>query len=176
MAKTKPACDGDTLLLDQMSCLIDWIGGYLPTARKRLRLDLFSEDKREGGQNEFVCMLHDDFAPGSVGAYQDRLMATTRAILATLQEVGKRVANLAGIAAGRWRAQLGHYLPLIERILTQSQRRVLDGQAVKASEKLVSLFEPHADIIVKSLPPRRRGVPVTCSMDTSSTWPPARAA
>jgi hypothetical protein len=27
MAKTKPACDGDTLLLDQMSCLIDWIGG-----------------------------------------------------------------------------------------------------------------------------------------------------
>jgi hypothetical protein len=60
MAKTKPACDGETLLLDQISCLIDWIGGYLPTARKRLRLDLFSEDKREGGQNEFVCMLHDD--------------------------------------------------------------------------------------------------------------------
>src|ERR1700731_162352 len=136
MAKTKPACDEDTLLLDQMSCLIDWIGGYLPTARKRLRLDLFSEDKREGGQNEFVCMLHDDFAPGSVGAYQDRLMAATRAILATLQEA----ANLAGIAAGRWRAHLGHYLPLIERILTQSQRRVLDGQAVKASERLVSLF------------------------------------
>jgi hypothetical protein len=91
MAKPKPACDGDTLLLDQMSCLIDWIGGYLPTARKRLRLDLFSEDKREGGQNEFVCMLHDDFAPGSVGAYQDRLMAATRAILATLQEVGKQL-------------------------------------------------------------------------------------
>jgi hypothetical protein len=60
MAKTKPACDGETLLLDQISCLIDWIGGYFPTARKRLRLDLFSEDKREGGQNEFVCMLHDD--------------------------------------------------------------------------------------------------------------------
>ena len=99
MAKAKPACDGDTLLLDQMSCLIDWIEGCLPTARKRLRLDLFSEDKREGGQNEFVCMLHDDFAPGSVGAYQDRLMAATRAILATLQEAGKRLANLAGIAA-----------------------------------------------------------------------------
>jgi hypothetical protein len=60
MVKTKPACDRNTLLLDQMSCLIDRIGGYVPTARKRLRLDLFSEDKREGGQNEFVCMLHDD--------------------------------------------------------------------------------------------------------------------
>jgi hypothetical protein len=61
----------------------------------------------------------------------------------------ERVAALAGIAAERWRAQLCHYLPLIERILTQTQRRVLDGQAVKASEKLVSLFEPHADIIVR---------------------------
>jgi IS5 family transposase len=77
------------------------------------------------------------------------LMTATRATLGTLQEAGKRVANLAGIAAERWRAQLGHYLPLIELILTQTQRRVLDGQAVKASEKLVSLFEPHADIIVK---------------------------
>ena len=96
--------------------------------------------------------------------------------LATLQEAGERLANLAGIAAGRWRAQLGHYLPLIECILTQSQRRVLDGQAVKASEKLVSLFEPHADIIVKSLPPRRRGALATCSTDTSATWSPAAVA
>ncbi len=77
------------------------------------------------------------------------LIAATRATQAALQQAGKRLADLAGTAAERWRAQLGHYLPLIERILAQSQRRVLDGQAVPAGEKLVSLFEPHADIIVK---------------------------
>jgi len=44
---------------------------------------------------------------------------------------------------------LYHYQPLIERILAQSERRVLDSLAVPAGEKLVSLFEPHADIIVK---------------------------
>ncbi len=77
------------------------------------------------------------------------LIAATRATQAALHEAGERLADLAGIAAERWRAQLGHYLPLIERILAQSQRRVLDGQAVPASEKLVSLFEPHADIILK---------------------------
>src|SRR6267378_4517738 len=104
------------------------------------------------------------------------LIAATRATQAALQEAGERLADLAGIAAERWRAQLGHYLPLIERILAQSQRRVLDDQAVPAGEKLVSLFEPHADIIRKSLPPRRRGVPATCSTDTSSTWSPATAA
>src|SRR5438874_3367477 len=96
------------------------------------------------------------------------LIAATRATQVALQQAGDRLAHLTGSAAARWRAQLGHYLPLIERILAQSQRRVLDGQTVPASEKLVSLFEPHATSSSR--------VPVTCSMDTSSTWPPARAA
>jgi hypothetical protein len=33
--------------------------------------------------------------------------------------------------------------------MVQTRRRVLDGEIVPASEKLVSLFEPHADIIAK---------------------------
>src|SRR5438445_13649996 len=78
-----------------------------------------------------------------------RIRLLSRPRRAALQEAGERLADLTGIVAERWRAQLGHYLPLIERILAQSQRRVLDGQAVPASEKLVSLFEPHADIILK---------------------------
>ena len=77
------------------------------------------------------------------------LIAATRATQAALQEAVKGLADLAGIAAMRWRARVDHYQPLIERILAQSERRVLDGLAVSAGEKLVSLFEPHADIIVK---------------------------
>jgi IS5 family transposase len=42
-----------------------------------------------------------------------------------------------------------HYRSLIERIIAQTERRVLAGEAVPAGDKLVSLFEPHADIIVK---------------------------
>jgi IS5 family transposase len=38
---------------------------------------------------------------------------------------------------------------MIARVIVQTRRRVLDGENVPASEKLVSLFEPHADIIVK---------------------------
>jgi len=77
------------------------------------------------------------------------LIAATRATQAAVQQAAERLADLPGIAAERWRAQLSHYLPLIERILVQSERRVLRGQPVPAGEKLVSLFEPHADIIVK---------------------------
>ena len=48
-----------------------------------------------------------------------------------------------------WRATHDHYRPLIERVIGQTERRVLRGEAVPAEEKIVSLFEPHADIIVK---------------------------
>jgi IS5 family transposase len=78
-----------------------------------------------------------------------KLIAATHATRAALLRAAQRLIGLTDIAAQRWRAQVDHYLPLIARVLAQSERRVLHGQAVPASDKLVSLFEPHADIIVK---------------------------
>jgi IS5 family transposase len=45
--------------------------------------------------------------------------------------------------------QLGHYVRLTEKVVDQTQRRVLMGEKVPAKEKVVSIFEPHTDIIVK---------------------------
>src|SRR6185436_5597745 len=78
-----------------------------------------------------------------------KLIAAVHATRAALQRAAGRLAELAGVTAERWHAQVSHYLPLIARVLDQSERRVLHGQAVPATDKLVSLFEPHADIIVK---------------------------
>src|ERR1700751_1669372 len=80
--------------------------------------------------------------------YRD-LVAATQASRAELQAFATELAETAEPAVTRWRAEVDHYLPLIARVIAQTQRRVFDGQAVPASEKLVSLFEPHADIIVK---------------------------
>ena len=77
------------------------------------------------------------------------LIAAAQASRAELQAVAAGLAEITATAVARWRAEVDHYLPLIARVITQSQRRVLDGEAVPAGEKLVSLFEPHADIIVK---------------------------
>ena len=60
-----------------------------------------------------------------------------------------RVAECTSRGAEAWHSEVSECLPLIERIITQAERRVLGGEAVPAGEKLVSLFEPHADIIVK---------------------------
>ncbi len=45
--------------------------------------------------------------------------------------------------------ELTYYLPLVRQITWQTIRRVIHGESVPAPEKLVSLFEPHTDIIVK---------------------------
>jgi len=48
-----------------------------------------------------------------------------------------------------WIDQVVHYRQLLARVIDQAQRRVFNGESVPASEKLVSLFEPHTDIIIK---------------------------
>jgi IS5 family transposase len=80
--------------------------------------------------------------------YRD-LIAATEVSRAELQAIAAELAETADPAVLRWRAEVDHYLSLIARVISQTQRRVFDGEAVPAGEKLVSLFEPHADIIVK---------------------------
>jgi IS5 family transposase len=50
---------------------------------------------------------------------------------------------------GDLRAALNHYIKLAEQVLDQTRRRVFDGETVPAPEKVVSIFEPHTDIIRK---------------------------
>lgn len=49
--------------------------------------------------------------------------------------------------AARVGAALARLVPLVERVIDQTVRRVLRGETVPAAEKLVSLFEPHTRVI-----------------------------
>jgi len=86
--------------------------------------------------------------PKRVQLYRE-LIRITRATLAYLRGAAAELAPAGSPAVALWQARVCHYRPLVEQIITQSERRVLAGEAVPASDKLVSLFEPHADIIIK---------------------------
>jgi IS5 family transposase len=45
--------------------------------------------------------------------------------------------------------ELKHYVELTRKVINQTERRVINAQTVAASEKIVSIFEPHTDIIKK---------------------------
>ena len=49
----------------------------------------------------------------------------------------------------QWLSEVDRLLPLVEAIISQTERRVFKGEKVPAQEKIVSLYEPHTDIIVK---------------------------
>jgi transposase, IS5 family len=48
-----------------------------------------------------------------------------------------------------WIEEVLHYRRLLEQVIDQTERRVFNNETVPASGKIVSLFEPHTDIIVK---------------------------
>jgi IS5 family transposase len=64
--------------------------------------------------------------------------------------------------------ELEHYVPLTARVLDQTRRRVFDGEKVPSSEKLVSIFEEHTDIIVKAPRETQFGHKVTLTGGASS--------
>ena len=66
-----------------------------------------------------------------------------------------------------WIAEADHYRGLIGQVIDQTQRRVLLGETVPAGEKVVSLFEPHTDIILKGGREVEYGHKVTLSTGTS---------
>ena len=51
----------------------------------------------------------------------------------------------------RWIDKVEHYSELLPKIIDQTQRRVYNNEDVPVAQKIVSLFEPHTDIIVKGL-------------------------
>jgi len=63
---------------------------------------------------------------------------------------------------------LERYLPLTRRVLDQTCRRVFNEETVPASEKIVSIFEEHTDIIVKAPRKTQYGHKVSLSGGPSS--------
>jgi IS5 family transposase len=76
-----------------------------------------------------------------------RLLQVAGASLRQARQVRTALASAAGTRAMRVRRQLEQLEPLVERVIQQTERRVLDGQKVPASEKVLSLFEPHTTLL-----------------------------
>lgn len=81
------------------------------------------------------------------------LMDIARTSLAQAQQVYSALQDCADPLAQRVRHQLGEFMPLVEQAIDQAVRRILNGEAVPASAKVVSLFEPHTQIIQRGKAP-----------------------
>jgi IS5 family transposase len=95
-----------------------------------------------------VGILNAKRAEDRTRLYRD-LLAVTGWVVGDARRIADELRAVTGVRALVPVMEIEHYLPLVQRVVEQTTRRVLDGESVPAAEKIVSIFEPHTDIIVK---------------------------
>jgi transposase, IS5 family len=83
-----------------------------------------------------------------VAAYRDLLKLAGKTVGYATAAI-PLAKGMAGLEAMGFCAELEKYIDLARKVIAQTERRVLKGESVPAAEKIVSIFEPHTDIIVK---------------------------
>lgn len=81
-------------------------------------------------------------------AYRD-LLKVTRWVCGYVREALQNEDLLMDPTSPSLVSKLSHYLGLVERVIDQTERRVLQGESVAAEQKVTSIFEEHTDILKK---------------------------
>jgi len=84
--------------------------------------------------------------------HYQRLTQVTRATIRQAEQVLAEIETQAAEQGQHLVEKLQTFIPRARQVLDQSVRRVFTGEKVPAAEKLVSIFEPHTDIIRRGKP------------------------
>lgn len=106
------------------------------SSAKRLARQIAEEARRRGQEAE----------AGRRATYQ-KLLKVAEATLKQAETVQSALAEASITATQGLQESLDQFVPLLKQVMTQTRRRVLEGEVVPAAEKLVSIFEPHTQII-----------------------------
>lgn len=118
---------------------------------------------RRRAKRRSVAILHAKRMERRIPLYRDLLKVTRK----TVQAAEAALNELTAAGGIVYATKLQHYLPLVKRVIDQTERRVLRGESVPVEQKLVSIFEPHTDIIRKDRRDTYFGHKVTLSTGRS---------
>jgi transposase, IS5 family len=82
----------------------------------------------------------------------EQLIQTAERMVRQSQQVVAALGEQTEQSVQRLLTQVQQVLPLVERVITQTRMRVLEGKKVTSDQKVLSLFEPHTRAI-----PRHKG-------------------
>lgn len=136
-----------TRLVDRGSELVpsmDWSFAHDRRLRaKRRAFEIQFPPRSRGSADEVRARAYVDLLKVTEEVYAIGVIAETKLAAAHASD------PLDMIKIDLLRAELHEYLAAMRVVQDQTRRRVVEGEKVPASEKLVSIFEKHADIIVK---------------------------
>ena len=109
----------------------------------------FSDHQRRA-KRRMVAIQYAKRKSKRIAAYKD-LLKVTHKVCGYAQRSIEALKNSAvtGSRGLMLTFEINHYLGLTRRVIDQSRRRVLNGENVPVEDKIVSIFEPHTDIIRK---------------------------
>jgi IS5 family transposase len=82
----------------------------------------------------------------------EKLIQTAEQMVRQSRQVVAALSQRSEQQAKRLLTQVQEVLPLVERVIAQTRRRVLEGKKMASDQKVLSLFEPHTRAI-----PRHKG-------------------
>jgi IS5 family transposase len=137
-----------SLLLDCVRVLTRW----LREARAYIDLPFINHLRR--AKRRALAIQHAAKAEQRVPLYRDLVKVvenTVEAARLSLERLTQTYPREAfdTPALHELRNSLEHHIKLAGKVLDQTRRRVFNNETVPAPEKIVSIFEPHADIIRK---------------------------
>jgi len=102
-------------------------------------------------------------------ALYPRLLRVVSVVLKQIERGLKQVKEEGSLFGSTqdWINDVEHYQDLLLKVVYQTERRVIDKESIPSTEKIVSLFEPHTDIIVKGLRETLYGHKINLSSDRS---------
>jgi len=137
-----------TLLWDSVRVLVRLLKRAEALAEGITTIDYRNHQRLAKKRTRAICYTRGQDKKATL--YRDLITATENTLgyveQARIKLCDPRIDLLARTA---WQAQLDHYKPLIERVIDQTERRVFQGESVPATQKIVSIFEEHTDIVVK---------------------------
>jgi transposase, IS5 family len=144
-------CDSK-LLLDCVTVLVR----FLENADRFFDGHFFYTDHTRRAKRRYMNILNAKKDKEKKAAYSD-LLKVTRKTLNMADQFRSELMRFAfengtnfwNKQVNDYLEQLTHYCDLTERVISQTTRRVIHEKKVQSSEKVVSIFEDHSDIIVK---------------------------
>jgi IS5 family transposase len=140
-----------TLLADGVRIITRWLGeGKALTPIPRYQFS----DHRRVVKKQVLTILNAKKEKVRLDAYRKLLVYAGKvreyAVAAIPELATHQAQDLADLFAGKVLAEkLARAVGILDKVISQTDRRVFKGEKVPASEKAVSFFEDHTDIIVK---------------------------
>lgn len=138
-----------TLLWDSVRVLVRLLGRAEELADGITAIDYRNHQRVAKKRMRAICYTRGQDKKAIL--YQDLIEATKKS-LGYVEAASIKLLEVMPydpMSCEMWRAQLNHFKPLILKVIDQAERRVFRGEKVPSTEKIVSIFEDHTDIIIK---------------------------